>query len=151
MHQPSSTPVHDKTHLRHLNTIQRTPLIRILLAFRTVATAALEVETLCSPGTPPSPPLRLIHHIQATHATSRPTCLGHIDLGLETQKQCWNKRALSVGRRLKTMNADRLNELETIDPRPQPPSRLSAFTEIETGLGLSGFQPHKLYCTGLHF
>jgi hypothetical protein len=31
-------PLRDKTHLRHLNTVQRTPLIRILSAFRTVAT-----------------------------------------------------------------------------------------------------------------
>ncbi|KAK9846241.1 hypothetical protein MYU51_001967 [Penicillium brevicompactum] len=34
----------DKTHLRHLNTVQRTALIRILSAFRTVATTTLEVE-----------------------------------------------------------------------------------------------------------
>jgi hypothetical protein len=37
-------PLRDKTHLRHLNTVQRTTLIRILSAFRTVATTTLEVE-----------------------------------------------------------------------------------------------------------
>jgi ribonuclease HI len=34
---------------------------------------------------------------------------------------------------MKTMNIDRLNELETIDPRPLPPWRAEAFTEIEIG------------------
>lgn len=32
---------------------------------------------------------------------------------------------------LKTMDVDRLRELETIDPRPLPPWRTNAFTEIE--------------------
>lgn len=34
---------------------------------------------------------------------------------------------------LKTMDVDRLNELETIDPRPVSPWRLDAFTETEHG------------------
>jgi hypothetical protein len=34
---------------------------------------------------------------------------------------------------LKTMNLDRLNDLETIDPRPLPPWRAESFTEIEIG------------------
>jgi hypothetical protein len=33
----------------------------------------------------------------------------------------------------KTMNLGRLNELETIDPRPLPSCRPDAFTEIEIG------------------
>jgi hypothetical protein len=37
-------PLRNKTHLRHLNTVQRVPLIRTLSAFKTVATMALEVE-----------------------------------------------------------------------------------------------------------
>ncbi|KAL3251112.1 hypothetical protein ABHI18_010818, partial [Aspergillus niger] len=37
-------PLRDKIHLRLLETVQRTALIRILSAFRTVSTAALEVE-----------------------------------------------------------------------------------------------------------
>lgn len=37
-------PLRDKTHLRHLNTVQRAPLIRTLSAFRTVALTTLEVE-----------------------------------------------------------------------------------------------------------
>ncbi|CAG8429308.1 unnamed protein product [Penicillium salamii] len=35
-------PLRDKVHIRHLNTVQRNVLIRILSAFRTVATATLE-------------------------------------------------------------------------------------------------------------
>ncbi|KAJ9480759.1 hypothetical protein VN97_g12770 [Penicillium thymicola] len=34
---------------------------------------------------------------------------------------------------MKTMNIDRLNELEIIDPRSLPPWRLDSFAEIETG------------------
>lgn len=37
-------PLRDKTHLRHLRSVQRTALTRILSAFRTVATSTLEVE-----------------------------------------------------------------------------------------------------------
>jgi hypothetical protein len=37
-------PLRDKTHLRHLHTVQRTALVRILSAIRTVATTALEME-----------------------------------------------------------------------------------------------------------
>jgi hypothetical protein len=35
---------------------------------------------------------------------------------------------------LKTMNLDRLNDLETMDPRPLPPWRTESFTEIENEL-----------------
>ncbi|GAA92634.1 hypothetical protein AKAW_10748 [Aspergillus luchuensis IFO 4308] len=42
-------PLRDKLHLRLLETVQRTALIRILSAFRTVSTAALEVETYILP------------------------------------------------------------------------------------------------------
>ncbi|TPR10125.1 hypothetical protein CAN33_0054905 [Aspergillus niger] len=38
-------PLRDKIHLRFLETVQRTALIRILSAVRTVSTAALEVES----------------------------------------------------------------------------------------------------------
>ena len=34
---------------------------------------------------------------------------------------------------MKTMDIERLNELETIDPRPLPPWRLDPFAEIEIG------------------
>lgn len=47
-------PLRDKTHLRHLNALQRAqraPLIRILSAFRTVVTPTLEVEAQSSQHT----------------------------------------------------------------------------------------------------
>ena len=42
-------PLRDKIHLRHLNTVQRAALIRILSAFRTMATTTLEVEAYVLP------------------------------------------------------------------------------------------------------
>ena len=57
-------PLRDKTHLRHLNTVQRTALIRILSAFRTVATTTLEVEAHILPTH-----LRLRHRAQNTIAS----------------------------------------------------------------------------------
>ena len=57
-------PLRDKTHLRHLNTVQRTALIRILSAFRTVATTTLEVEAHVLPTH-----LRLRHRAQNTIAS----------------------------------------------------------------------------------
>ena len=44
-------PLRDKTHLRQLNTIQRTSLIRILSAFRTVATRPWKWKHTFSPPT----------------------------------------------------------------------------------------------------
>jgi hypothetical protein len=42
-------PLKDKVHLRTLGTVQRTALIRILSAFKTVSTAAIEVESRILP------------------------------------------------------------------------------------------------------
>jgi hypothetical protein len=42
-------PTKDKMHRRTLGTVQRTALIRILSAFKTVSTAALEVESYMLP------------------------------------------------------------------------------------------------------
>ena len=56
-------PLRDKTHLRHLRTVQRTALIRIISAFRTVATSTLEVEAHVLPTH-----LRLRHRAQTTIA-----------------------------------------------------------------------------------
>ena len=42
-------PLKDKTHLRALGTVQRTALIRVLSAFKTVSTAALEIESFTLP------------------------------------------------------------------------------------------------------
>lgn len=54
----------DKTHLQQLGTIQRAALIRILSAFRTVSTQALEVESYTLPTR-----LRLKQRAQLTAAS----------------------------------------------------------------------------------
>jgi hypothetical protein len=124
-------PLRDKTHLRHLNTVQRTALIRIQSAFRTVATTTLEVEAHILPTH-----LNLRHRAQRTIARLYTLPREHpIWSALLRVQNCRNnigsyaRFPLAVA--LKTMDVDRLNELETIDPRPLPPWRKDAFTEIE--------------------
>jgi ribonuclease HI len=126
-------PLRDKTHLRHLNSVQRISLIRILSAFRTVATTTLEVEAHILPTH-----LRLRHRAQNTIARLHTLPREHPIWSALSRAQ---KRRNNIGsyarfplaEALKTMNVDRLNDLETIDPRPLPPWRVEAFTEIEIG------------------
>ncbi|OGE46890.1 hypothetical protein PENARI_c093G11063, partial [Penicillium arizonense] len=127
-------PLRDKTHLRHLNTVQRTVLIRILSAFRTVATTALEVEAHILPTH-----LRLRHRAQNTIASLHTLPRDHPiwDTLRRAQKRRNNVGSYArfpLAEALKTMNLERLDELETIDPRPLPPWRVESFTEIEIGL-----------------
>ena len=81
-------PLRDKTHLRQLNTTQRASLIRILSAFRTVATTTLEVEAYILPTH-----LRLRHRAQRTiarlhtHSASRSPHLERPITSPETQGQ----------------------------------------------------------------
>ncbi|MDN6490718.1 MAG: hypothetical protein L0K41_10005 [Yaniella sp.] len=124
-------PLRDKTHLRHLNTVQRTPLIRTLSAFRTVATATLEVEAHVLPTH-----LRLRHRAQRTIARLHTLPRDHPvwTALLRAQKRRNNIGSYArfpLAEALKTMDLDRLNELETIDPRPLPPWRADAFAKIE--------------------
>ena len=42
-------PLKDKIHLRTLETVQQTTLIHVLSAFKTVSTAALEIESFMLP------------------------------------------------------------------------------------------------------
>lgn len=65
-------PLRDTTHLRNLNSVQRAPLIRILSAFRTVATNTLEIEALIIPTY-----LRLRHRAQSTIARLHTLPRGH--------------------------------------------------------------------------
>jgi ribonuclease HI len=124
-------PLRDKTHLRHLNTVQRTSLIRILSAFKTVATTTLEVEAYVLPTH-----LRLRHRAQNTIASLHTLPREHPIWSALSRAQ---KRRNNIGsysrfplaEALKTMNPERLNDLEIIDPRPLPPWRTEAFTEIE--------------------
>ncbi|KAJ5138858.1 uncharacterized protein N7515_003706 [Penicillium bovifimosum] len=124
-------PLRDKVHIRHLNTVQRTVLIRILSAFRTVATATLEVEAYILPTH-----LRLRHRAQRTIARLHTLPRDHPIWSALSRAQNRRNNVGSYARfplaeALKTMDVDRLNELETIDPRPLPPWRPDAFTEIE--------------------
>jgi ribonuclease HI len=124
-------PLRDKTHLRHLNTVQRASLIRILSAFRTVATNTLEIEAYILPTH-----LRQRHRAQRTIARLYTLPRDHPIWGALSRAQNRRNNVGSYARfplaeALKTMEVDRLNELETIDPRPLPPWRPDAFTEIE--------------------
>ncbi|KAI2732880.1 hypothetical protein DTO013E5_9601 [Penicillium roqueforti] len=126
-------PLRDKTHLRHLNTVQRTVLIRILSAFRTVATTTLEVEAYLPPTH-----LRLRHRAQRTIARLHTPPRAHPIWSALSRAQNRRNNVGSYARfplaeALKTMDVDRLNELETIDPSPLPPWRANAFSEIELG------------------
>ena len=126
-------PLRDKTHLRHLNTVQRAPLIRILSAFKTVATMALEVEAHVLPTN-----LRLRHRAQRTitRLHTLPRCHPIWSALLRAQKRrnnIGNYARFPLAEALKTMDLQRLNELETIDPSPLPPWRTEAFAEIEIG------------------
>lgn len=111
--------------------MQRTSLICILSAFRTVATSTLEVEA----NVPPTP-LRLCHRVQNTLTRLHTLPRDHPIWSALARAQ---KRRNNVGsyarfplaEALKTLDLGRLNELETIDPRPLPPWRTEPFAEIE--------------------
>lgn len=124
-------PLKDKTHLRSLRTVQRTALIRILSAFKTASATALEIESYMLPTH-----LRLKHRAQILAA--RLSTLPH-DHPARTvvERAKIRSRHIGLGHRfplaetLRTMDLDRLQALETIDPRPQPPWQTPAFMEIE--------------------
>ncbi|KAK9847341.1 Endonuclease/exonuclease/phosphatase [Penicillium brevicompactum] len=126
-------PLRDKTHLRHLNTVQRTSLVRILSAFRTVATATLEVEAHILPTH-----LRLRHRAQRTIANLRTLPREHpiwdtLPRAQRHRNNIGSYARFPLAEALKTMDLERLSELETIDPRPLPPWRLDPFVEIDVG------------------
>ncbi|KAI3047626.1 hypothetical protein CBS147353_11740 [Aspergillus niger] len=124
-------PLKDKTHLRQLATIQRAALIRILSAFRTVSTQALEVESYTLPtrlrlrqraqliaaSLSTMPEHHPIHEVM-DRARARSTHLGH---------HCY----FPLAKTLRTMDLRRLHALETIDHTPLAPWRAQAFAEIE--------------------
>jgi ribonuclease HI len=127
-------PLRDKTHLRHLNTVQRSSLIRILSAFRTVATTTMEVEAHILPTH-----LRLRHRAQRTiaslHTLPRDHPIWHTLTRAHRRRNNTGSYArFPLAEALKTMSVERLSEVETIDPRPLPPWRLDPFTEVEVGL-----------------
>jgi ribonuclease HI len=123
-------PRRDKTHLRVLGTVQRTALIRILSAFKTVATPTLEVESHVLPTR-----LRLKKRAQevvtrlCTLPRNHPT---HSALE-RAKRRSENIKASPIfplAETIKTMDLRRLNAIETIDPRPLIPWTPPVFEEI---------------------
>jgi len=124
-------PLRDKTHLRHLRTVQRAALIRVLSAFRTVATTTLDVEAHVLPTH-----LRLRYRAQNTITRLHTLPQKHpIWNALNRAQRRRNNRGsfarFPLSEALKTMNLERLQEIEMIDPTPLPPWRKEAFSEIE--------------------
>lgn len=124
-------PLRDKTHLRTLGTVQRTALIRILSAFKTVSTPALEVETHLLPAH-----LRLKQRAQIVAArlsTLPKDHPGHAVVVRAATRSTHTATGprLPLAETLRTMDLTRLQALETINPTPQPPWRTPVFTEIK--------------------
>lgn len=124
-------PLKDKIHLRMLSTIQRTALIRILSAFKTVSTQAMEVEAYILPTR-----LRLKERAQrmVTRWCTLPESHPMHEVTTRARKR---SRLLGSSPRfplaevMKTMDLDRLNALETIHPRPLKPWDTPTFEEIK--------------------
>ncbi|KAF4228839.1 hypothetical protein CNMCM8980_000121 [Aspergillus fumigatiaffinis] len=124
-------PLRDRTLLRQLATVQRTALTRILSAFRTVSTQALEVESYTLPTR-----LRLKQRSQIVAA-----CLSTVpehhpihDVMVRARTRSTHVRAHSqfpLAETLRIMDLRRLQALETIDPKPLAPWREQPFVEIE--------------------
>ena len=114
-------PLKDKTHLRTLNTIQRDVLIRILSAFRTTATQAMEMEAYVPPTR-----LRLKRRGRDVVASLFTQPKDHPIHGVLERA---SRRAVAKGdaarlpiaQVIKTMDTTKLRMLETLDPRPLEP------------------------------
>ena len=123
-------PLKNKTHLRTLGTVQQTALIHILSAFKTVSTAALEVESSMLPTH-----LQLKQHTQLVTARLSMLPKEHpAHRVMEHAKihsnhiRTWSQFPLAEA--LRTMDLAQLQALKTIDPHPQPPWQTPAFVEI---------------------
>ncbi|EED11824.1 reverse transcriptase, putative [Talaromyces stipitatus ATCC 10500] len=124
-------PLKDKIHLRTLGTVQRTALIRILSAFKTASTAALEVEAYVLPTN-----LRLKQRAQIVAArlsTLPEDHPGHtvVTRAVTRSNHIGSGPRFPLAETLRIMNLTRLQALETIDPTPPPPWQTLAFIEID--------------------
>lgn len=120
-------PLKDKTHLRVLATVQRTALTRILSAFKTVATQTLEVEAYALPTR-----LRLKKRAQNVIASlcTLPSSHPIHDVIARAKRRSRNVGSpprFPLAETMKTMDLERLDALEAIDPRPLTPCRPPAF------------------------
>lgn len=127
-------PLRDKIHLRTLGTVQRTALIRILSALKTVSTPALEVESHVLPTH-----LRLKQRAQIVAARLSTLPKDHPAHAVVV-RAATRSTHLKPGHRfplaetLRIMEPARLQALETINPNPQPPWQIPAFAEIDIEL-----------------
>ena len=124
-------PLKDKTHLRILGTVQQTALIRTLSAIKTVSTTALEIKSHILPTH-----LQLKQHAQLVAACLSTLPKDHPGKGvLERARIRSNyiktRSRFPLAETLKTMDLVRLQALETINLRPQPPWQTPAFVEID--------------------
>ena len=105
-------------------------MIRILSAFKTASTTALEIESYMLPTH-----LRLKHRAQILAARLSTLPNDHPARAVVERAKI-RSRHIGLGHRfplaetLRTMDLDRLQALETIDPKPQPPWQTPAFMEI---------------------
>jgi len=114
-------PLKDKTHLRTLNTIQRDMLIRILSAFRTTATQAMEMEAYVPPTR-----LRLKRRGRDVVASlfTRPKdhpIHGVLERASRRAVAKGDAARLPIAQVIKTMDMTKLRMLKTLDPRPLEP------------------------------
>lgn len=114
-------PLKDKGHLRVLASVQRTALLRIISAFRTVATQTLEVECHLLPTH-----LRLKQRAQDVIAKLCTLLQDHpivkvIERTKQRVKLKKNYPKFPLAESMKTMKIKELDNLETIDPRPRAP------------------------------
>ncbi|THC94016.1 hypothetical protein EYZ11_006525 [Aspergillus tanneri] len=124
-------PLRDKRHLKWLDTVQRSALIRILSAFRTTATATMEVETYILPTH-----LRLKQRAQNVIVKLYTLPRSHPIHDVLSRAR---RRRDNVGARcrfplaesMKTMKVEQLTGLETIDPTPTTPWNAPPFVEID--------------------
>ena len=123
-------PLRDKGLMRFLASVQRTALLRIISAFRTVATQTLEVECHV-------PPTRLRLKQRAQDVIARLCTLPQyhpMAKVIERTKQRVKRKSglkFPLAESMKTLNVAELNDLETIDPRPSAPWCGSPLAQVE--------------------
>jgi hypothetical protein len=127
-------PLKDKTHLRMLGTVQRAALTRILSAFKTVATQTMEVEAHVLPTR-----LRLKKRAQnvITSLYTLPDSHPIHNVLMRAKRRSQNvgsSARFPLAESMKTMDLERLDALETIDPKPLRPWSPPAFAEIRIDL-----------------
>jgi len=123
-------PNRDKGHLRVLNTVQRAALLRIVSAFRSVATQVLEVECHILPTRlglkqrGQEVVLRLCS-LPSTHPPARV-----MDRVRQRVNQRGTRPRFPLAKTTKSLNNRELESLETLDPIPLPPWKTSESIEI---------------------